>query len=274
MRSASPRAQHLRLSQAWPRDVRRGATQHLRREYASHIDDTTSAGTGFLARGISALSRWVARLAELALRSVLDPTYGRCLTQLTALTRPATLVPDLPDIDILPFSRAGDLAAVEAAMEAIFFAASATQSFSDAATKAAFRERWLGRFLVHFTEGTFVAVERGTGKVVGYVIGAVRDPAHDPRFADIAYFKDLAHLTAQYPAHLHINLAEHARNRGLGGRLIEAFAAHAREHGAPGVHVVTSKASRNRTFYTRQGFELLATLGEPGREIVMLGRRM
>lgn len=181
-------------------------------------------------------------------------------------------VPDLPEIDVIPFARVVDPAAVEAAMEAIFFAASATQSFPDAATKAAFRERWFGRFQVHFPEGTFVAVERGTDAVLGYVIGGVRDPAADARFADIAYFKDLVHLTARFPAHLHINLAVRARNRGLGGRLIDAFVAHARAHGAQGVHVVTSKASRNRTFYTRQGFELLATLGEPGREIVMLGR--
>lgn len=175
--------------------------------------------------------------------------------------------------DIIPFALAGDPAAVEAAMEAIFFAASATQTFADAAAKAVFRERWLGRFLDHYPQGTFVAVERGSGTVVGYVIGAVGNPADDPRFADIAYFNDLAHLTAQYPAHLHINLAERARSRGLGGRLIEAFVAHAREHGAQGVHIVTSKSSRNRTFYARQGFELLATLGGAGREIVMLGCR-
>lgn len=176
-------------------------------------------------------------------------------------------------VDILPFARVRDPAAAEAAMEAIFFAASATQSFADAATRAAFRERWFGRFLEHFPEGTFVAIDRD-GHVLGYVIGAVADPATDPRFADIAYFKDLAHLTAHYPAHLHINLAADARNRGIGGRLIEAFCSHARTKGAAGVHVVTSKASRNRSFYARQGFELLATLGEPGREIVMLGRRI
>ncbi len=156
-------------------------------------------------------------------------------------------------------------------MEGIFFAASATQSFADAATRAAFRERWLGRFLAHYPEGTFVAVD-SRGTLLGYVIGSVDDPAHDPRFADIAYFKDLAQLTRHYPAHLHINLAPEARNKGIGGRLVEAFAGYARENGAIGVHVVTSKASRNRSFYARQGFDLLATLGAPGQEIVMLGR--
>ncbi len=174
--------------------------------------------------------------------------------------------------EIVQWAQLSDRRAAEAAIDTIFFGASATQSFADAATKAAFRERWLGRFLVLHPNATFVAQAPG-GKVVGYVVGAVEDPARDPRFADIAYFADLANLTARYPAHLHINLAADARNQGLGGRLIEAFCAYARAKGAAGVHVVTSKASRNRTFYARQQFELLATLGDPGREIVMLGRR-
>lgn len=180
---------------------------------------------------------------------------------------------DVSLVSVRPLADLGDWRSLEPQIDAIFFDASATQSFPDAATKAAFRERWLGRFLTAFRDGTFVAVD-GAGTVVGYVIGAVGDPAQDPRFADIAYFKDLASLTAQYPAHLHINLAGSARNRGIGGRLIAAFCDHARQRGAAGVHVVTSKASRNRSFYARQGFVLLATLGDPGREIVMLGRQL
>ena len=160
-----------------------------------------------------------------------------------------------------------------AAIDEIFFASSATQVFADEDARAAFRERWLGRHLVHHPGESFVAVD-GSGEVIGYVVGALGDPAQDPRFADISYFRELAHLTARYPAHLHINLAPGARNRGIGSRLVAAFCVHAAARGATGVHVVTAEASRNRSFYARNGFALLTTLGAPGREIVMLGRRL
>ena len=142
-----------------------------------------------------------------------------------------------------------------AEIDAIFFEASATKSFASQASRAVFRERWLGRHLVHFPACTFLARDRA-GTILGYVIGALDDPAHDPRFADIPYFRDFAHLTARYPAHLHINLAPAARNRGIGGRLVDAFCAHAAAQGKPGVHVVTSETSRNRSFYARQRFSL------------------
>jgi GNAT superfamily N-acetyltransferase len=176
-------------------------------------------------------------------------------------------------VAIRPFrERACDARAL-AALDRIFFEASATKAFANAAARGAFRERWLGRFLVHWPEAAFLAID-GAGEVLGYVVGALGDPARDLRFADIAYFADLSDLTTRYPAHLHINLAAEARNRGIGGRLITAFCDHARAAGAPGVHLVTSAASRNRSFYAREGFVLLRTLGEPGREIVMLGRAL
>ncbi len=156
-------------------------------------------------------------------------------------------------------------------IDAIFFEASATRSFASDAARAAFRERWLGRHLEHFPDCTFLAVA-ADATVLGYVVGALDDPAKDQHFADIPYFRDFAHLTERFPAHLHINLAAIARNRGIGGRLIEAFCASARDKGALGVHVVTGEMSRNRTFYARAGFELQATLGPAGRGAVFLAR--
>lgn len=177
------------------------------------------------------------------------------------------------EVRVVAWSQLADTERLMPGLDAIFFASSATQSFSKVADRLAFRERWLGRFLDGFPEAAFVALDEDA-EIVGYVVGALSDPACDPRFADIAYFAKLAHLTPSYPAHLHINLAARARNRGIGGRLVAAFCRHARERGAEGVHVVTAKASRNRTFYARNGFSVLAELGEPGREIVMLGRNL
>lgn len=160
-----------------------------------------------------------------------------------------------------------------AAIDDIFFVSSATQSFTSDAERAAFRERWLGRYLTHFPQCCFVAVDPGD-RVLGYVCGALDDPARDPRFSDIGYFSQLAAETARFPAHLHINLAPEARNRGTGGRLIEAFCAQARAQGAPGVHVVTSAASRNRSFYARSGFNHVVEADWNGHRIVLLGRTL
>jgi len=159
-------------------------------------------------------------------------------------------------------------------VDAIFFAASATQSFASAAARAAFRERWLGRYLQHVPAGAFVACD-GAGRIIGYVVGSFEDPARDPLFSDIAIFQSLRAETARFPAQLHINLAPEARNRGIGGQLIDAFCGEASARGARGVHVVTSATSRNRRFYARQGFVLQASLTTgDGGEIVLLGRNL
>ena len=176
-------------------------------------------------------------------------------------------------ITVRPFAAIADRPRLKPEIEAIFFAASATRSFAGDAVRTAFRERWLGRFLDHFPDCAFLALD-DDGAVAGYIVGALADPAKDPRFSDIGYFRDFGHLTARYPAHLHINLAANARNRGIGGRLIDAFCGHARTQGAPGVHAVTAEQSRNRSFYARNGFALQATVDRSGPAIVFLARAL
>lgn len=163
---------------------------------------------------------------------------------------------------------------VEAGIDRVFFVSSSVQDFASEDERARFRDRWLGRYLRHDPRQAFVALDR-KGEAVGYVVGSTLDPAKERRFADIAYFQPWAHLTAQYPAHLHINVAPDWRSSGLGHRLIEAFAADAKAAGAPGVHVVTGEGMRNVGFYLRNGFGHLATLEQPGRgAVVFLGRRL
>jgi len=158
-------------------------------------------------------------------------------------------------------------------IEAIFFAASARQYFADDAERAAFRERWLGCYLAHEAEHAFLALDR-SGAAAGYLAGALADPARSPCYADLPYFRAFAALTRCYPAHLHINVAPEVRSRGIGARLIEAFAAHAAAAGAPGMHVVTGKGMRNVRFYLRTGFEECGATVWNGREVVLLGRRL
>lgn len=164
-------------------------------------------------------------------------------------------------------------AADQAALDAIFFAASKTQSFDSAAARQAFHHRWLGRYLAN-DEDRMLVLRKREGEIVGYVAGNLDDPARTGRFADIAYFDAIADLTGQFPAHLHINLKLDSRGRRLGSRLITAFATMAAERGAPGVHVVTGAQSRNRTFYAANDFAMLREFEFNGGQSVCLGRKL
>lgn len=153
----------------------------------------------------------------------------------------------------------------------IFFAASATRAFASDDARAAFEECWLGRYLAHDADLVYVALSQD-GEVIGYLVAATDDPATAPRFADIAYFKDVAAVTARFPAHLHINLDEGWRGGGIGQALIEAVVAELARRRVPGVHVVTGRTSRNVSFYRKAGFAEVAAPTWDGKPLVMLGR--
>jgi GNAT superfamily N-acetyltransferase len=164
-----------------------------------------------------------------------------------------------------------------ARLDAIFFDASATQSFADEAARAAFRERWLGRYLTHDAQHAYLAVVDPGGEqedLAGYLVGSLDDPAKAARFSDLGYFRAMAHLTCRYPAQLHINLASEWRGQGVGRALVGAFCAHAEEAGVPGVHVFTSRGMRNVSFYAACGFSEVGSCIWNGREILMLGRSL
>jgi GNAT superfamily N-acetyltransferase len=160
-----------------------------------------------------------------------------------------------------------------AEIERIFFDASGRTDFADDSERAAFRERWLGRYLLHDRAHAFVARADG-GCVAGYVVGCLDDPAANARFSDLSYFADLADLTARYPAHLHINLDPAWRSQGIGARLVETFAGHAEALGAAGVHIVTGAAARNVSFYRRCGFAPLRTCEWEGGVVLFMGRTL
>lgn len=174
-------------------------------------------------------------------------------------------------IEICPFGPHRANAHVLTDIDTIFFSSSNTKSFQDPAARAAFRERWLGRYLSHDADWCYLAF-RPNGDVVGYLAGAIDDPAVAPRFSDIPYFADFKNLTRHYPAHLHVNVAPSHRSGGVGARLITAFLTDLRRSGIGGVHVVTSQGARNVTFYERQGFCELAASPTPKGEVLFLGR--
>ncbi|KAB2918380.1 MAG: GNAT family N-acetyltransferase [Hyphomicrobiaceae bacterium] len=178
---------------------------------------------------------------------------------------------DSSGIKIARLAPADRLPDLMAQIDSIFFEASG-RTFEPGAEREAFRERWLGRYLQGGTDEAIVALAQD-GRVAGYLVGAMENPALQDRFADISYFRaEFAGLCRTFPAHLHINLDPAFRGRGIGGRLIEAFAARAGAGAAAGMHVVTGKGMRNVRFYERCGFAERGSTTWNGREIVFLGR--
>lgn len=167
---------------------------------------------------------------------------------------------------------AGSTPEIERGIDAIFFESSNTKSFESERSRAAFRERWLGRYLRHDPQFGYLAL-RPSGEVAGYLVGAIEDPAQAARFADMEFFTALREQTKKFPAHLHVNVAPDFRNRGIGGRLIDHFVADAKAYGSPGVHVVTGAGSPNISFYNRNGFSEIVRAGASG-QLLFLGRAL
>ena len=84
----------------------------------------------------------------------------------------------------------------------------------------------------------------------------------------------LSGYEARYPAQLHVNVEEARRGQHIGAALITAFARHAEESGAPGVHVVTGRGMRNVGFYLSNGFRELGVHAAAGHELLFLGRAL
>ncbi len=157
--------------------------------------------------------------------------------------------------------------ALRDAIDAIFFAASNTQSFSGEDERRAFRDRWLGRYLSEHPQFAYLVVNADDA-VVGYLVGSLEPPTPDTN-----PFKNFRDLTSRFPAHLHVNIAPQSRSQGHGSKLIDAFVADLRKANIQGVHVVTAALSENVRFYNRHEFLEIARLSA-APALVFLGRTL
>jgi ribosomal protein S18 acetylase RimI-like enzyme len=76
-----------------------------------------------------------------------------------------------------------------------------------------------------------------------------------------------------YPSHMHIDLLERARGRGVGRRMIEQLMDELRRHGSAGAHLAVSAQNTPALgFYKRLGFHELARKGTAIDGSVYLGK--
>jgi ribosomal protein S18 acetylase RimI-like enzyme len=78
-------------------------------------------------------------------------------------------------------------------------------------------------------------------------------------------------VVGEYPAHLHIDLLERVRGKGLGRALMERLLGDLRGRGIPGVHMDVAVGNQNAIdFYQHLGFRVLG--GD--RDGVLMGARL
>ncbi len=156
-------------------------------------------------------------------------------------------------------------------IDAVFFATGATQAFVDETARIAFHDRWLGRYLSHWPDWCFAALNPDNA-VAGYVAGCPFDPARSALFSDHGYTPLFAQACGRYPAHLHINVASGLRGGGIGSALISAFAARCIDAGIAGCHAITADGHRNNGFFEAQGFHAEARSVWNDRPLVFYAR--
>jgi len=146
----------------------------------------------------------------------------------------------------------------------IFFASTTRTSFADEGERKRFLDRWTGWYLTEGIDWVRLAVG-ADGRIEGYLAGCPDSAGAAALFDAIPRYHLFADLFARFPAHLHVNVAEDARGRGVGAALVNAFA----DEIGTGVHIVTAANARNAAFYARNGFsqrverEGLLFLGRP-----------
>jgi GNAT superfamily N-acetyltransferase len=160
-----------------------------------------------------------------------------------------------------------------AEIDEIFFQSSTRHTFCDQDERRAFRDMFLDRYFIKHRDSFFVAID-DTGRTIGYLAGCLKNPTTLDHFDDVSYFRCIADICQEFPAHLHINVAEPFRNLGLGTQLIERFADWTRLHSVGGIHIVTSSTSRSIPFYKRTGFIELRTFPWNSSVSVCMGRRL
>ena len=158
-------------------------------------------------------------------------------------------------------------------IDRIFFESSVRRDFCGQEEKQSFREMSLGRYIEKHRSSFFVALD-DDGHAVGYLAGCLENPLTLNHFNDVSYFRYIGDICQDYPAHLHVNVAERYRNRGLGTGLVQRFVAWAKLHSVEGIQLVTSSTSRSIPFYRRSGFVELRTFPWNSGISVCMGRKL
>jgi GNAT superfamily N-acetyltransferase len=152
-----------------------------------------------------------------------------------------------------------------------------------------FADYWMNYYTDFEPESAFVA--ELDGKVIGYLVGCVDTSIQQETQSDIIVPKIRRRLLmfgykidrrffsfvwrylrsmwrgefveesiTDYPAHLHMNIAEGYRSQGLGSRLLSEYFEYLRQNKVRGVHLGTTTGNKLAVpFYKKWGFRLVSS---------------
>ena len=140
----------------------------------------------------------------------------------------------------------------KAQLSEIFFETSTKKDFKDQTEKEAFYWKYVGFYLSHYAQYSWIAVQ--DGKVLGYVLGMPRTIDQD-LYALQPHLKAFEEHFRLYPAHLHVNCHASARGKGIGKTLVQKLLTQLKDQKVPGLHIMTGPTSDNKIFYQKLGFD-------------------
>ncbi len=153
----------------------------------------------------------------------------------------------------------------------IFFESSTRKTFANTDEREAFFYKYVGFYLSRYRDLCLLALEGD--KVLGYILGS-------PTSDDAELLRVQPHLQTfasdfkLYPAHLHINLHESSRGKGLGQILVNAWEQKLRDRNIQGLHIMTSPDALNKSFYSRLGFHYENEQSFQGYGILLMGKSL
>ncbi len=169
---------------------------------------------------------------------------------------------------VIPFLEVQDQDQILNEIREIFFESSTKKEFKDNEEKELFFEKYLGYYLTHHPELTFIALDK---KVLGYIVAAPDSNASGLHALQphLGVFKKYFN---KFPAHLHINCHHESRGLGVGGLLILALENKLKSLNILGVHIMTGADSINRKFYQKSGFDFEAVESFRDSSILFMGK--
>lgn len=130
------------------------------------------------------------------------------------------------------------------------------KTFSSDEERASFYNKWVLVYENHFPDLFWIETDdKSPLHVVGYLTGCADSQKATPWInPNIRYYELFADQFEQFPGHLHINVAPGNQGKGIGRRLIDAFALELRQRKAAGMHLITSPSANNVQFYRALDF--------------------
>jgi len=171
---------------------------------------------------------------------------------------------------IVPYLQVHENKKILSEMREIFFESSTKKDFKDDQDKELFYEKYLGHYLTHYPELTYLAHDQ---RVLGYIVAAPDSNEADLQILQphLSVFKEYFN---HYPAHLHINCHHESRGLGIGSLLIEALEGKLKSLNIVGVHIMTGTDALNRKFYQKLGFSFEATESFHDSSILFMGKTL